>query len=150
VPELETMPPGSGPAALLETLSARTAADGVLVDGSRNSSLLPTLATGHRRGVRYAMEDYTYERVLVLTGSRGTANRTRNCHPVLSRTRRGRAMGRATLTGVVAVLLVLAVVLGAIAILVKALKWLLIIAVLMLVVGLVSGVMAARRGGRTG
>jgi hypothetical protein len=59
-------------------------------------------------------------------------------------------MGRATLTGVVAVLLVLAVVLGAIAILVKALKWLLIIAVLMLVVGLVSGVMAARHGGRTG
>jgi hypothetical protein len=59
-------------------------------------------------------------------------------------------MGRATLTGAVAVLLVLAVVLGAIAILVKALKWLLIIAVLMLVIGLVSGVMAARRGGRTG
>lgn len=55
-----------------------------------------------------------------------------------------RAMTRSVLTAAVAALVVLALVVGALAVAVKALKWLLIVAVLLLLLGVVSGVVGGR------
>jgi hypothetical protein len=56
----------------------------------------------------------------------------------------GHAMTRSALTAAVAVLVLLAVVAGTLAVAVKALKWLLIVAALLLLLGLVSGVVGRR------